>query len=181
MRQTFRGILVLASFLMASCESYPHQIRREWAQRSGLQKNPEQHLSASYRNAPGEEPDTDVNYLLWLTLSDKPSEPTDTVKVQVDPARHALRASLIRAGKEIAAVNHRYDVYEEYLRLHERWYPRFDKFPLIYGWRVPEVTLGKNKTGLVVHQVDTGAGFIVVLYVAAGGGPGYSRTFGPVQ
>lgn len=173
-------VLILTASLSISCDSYRNECLHNWSVRRGLQANPVGRVGGDYKNE-SIEPFIKNYNSMWKWLTDRPSEPTDVVHIAIDSEARTLSAALIRHDTEVDRTTLRYRDAGLYLRLQDRYYGRFEKFPLVHGVDHVELAVGRNREGLSLYMCSSGSWYIVVVPAGSGGGPGDSLTFEPVQ
>jgi hypothetical protein len=160
--------------LTISCQTQRSKELRDWSSREGLSEFPVAQVAGRYRNSPVE---AYLYVSLWKSLTGRSSEPSDSVRVEIDSEASTFSAALIRADMEVDRVEYGYQAAGCYLKLRNQHRGHFEKFPLIYGVETVEIAIGKSRGGLALYEASAGSGFIVVLPVSGGGGPGGAVTF----
>lgn len=173
-------LTMLTACLSASCESYRDERVRDWTARERLLENPAEQLPGYYRNLPID-PERYARVLFWKSLTGRPSEASDLVRVEIDSGARMFNAVLVRGEKDVDDIALSYRDGARHLHLEDQNRLRFEKFPLVYGVGTLELWVGKNRDGLSLYSVGSGGGFIVVFYAAGGSGPGGAVTFKEVE
>lgn len=162
-------ILFLAPFLLSACSSTPHKAHLTWDEYLKLPTDPLSLAAGEYKNK-AYLPKGD-SMLLWTILTDQPSDLNDTVRLTIT-GKNTLQAERLIGKDPVSTKTFRFTPKDTYLRLknQSRWH--MEAFPLIWGNERLELSLGFTKDAVHLYIRSSGAGLILIMPAAGGGGPG---------